>query len=85
MLEALVAGETDPARLAALAHPRLAATPERLKEALRGRVARHHRFLLRLHLDQVDALDAAVGRMYLFSDPLVSACTYGAGVISRQG
>jgi transposase len=63
MLEALVAGETDPARLAALAHPRLAATPERLKEALRGRVARHHRFLLRLHLDQVDALDAAVGRI----------------------
>ena len=29
MLEALVAGETDPARLAALAHPRLSATPER--------------------------------------------------------
>ncbi len=63
MLEALVAGETDPAKLAALAHPRLAATPERLKEALRGRVARHHRFLLRLHLDQVDALDAAVARV----------------------
>src|SRR3954463_208557 len=50
MLEALVAGEADPARpapppppplparLAALAHPRLAATPERLEEALRGRV-----------------------------------------------
>ena len=64
MLEALVAGETDPARLAALAHPRLSATPERLREALRGRVTGHHRFLLRLHLDQVDALDAAVGRIY---------------------
>ena len=38
MLEALAAGETDPARLAALAHPRLSATPERLREALRGRV-----------------------------------------------
>ena len=63
MLEALVAGETDPARLAALAHPRLSATPERLREALRGRVTAHHRFLLRLHLDQVDALDAAVGRV----------------------
>jgi transposase len=50
MLEALVAGESDPAKLAALAHPRLAATPERLKEALRGRVTRHHRFLLRLYL-----------------------------------
>src|SRR4051794_23444177 len=63
MLEALAAGEDDPARLAALAHPRLAATPERLREALRGRVTAHHRFLLRLHLDQVDALDAAVGRV----------------------
>ena len=38
MLEALVAGESDPATLAALAHPRLAAAPERLREALRGRV-----------------------------------------------
>jgi transposase len=63
MLEALVAGETDPGKLAALAHPQLAATPERLREALRGRVTRHHRFLLRLHLDQVDALDAAAGRI----------------------
>jgi len=63
MLEALVAGETDPAKLAALAHPRLSATPERLREALRGRVTRHHRFLLRLHLDQVDALDAAIARV----------------------
>jgi transposase len=63
MLEALVAGETDPEKLAALAHPRLAATPERLREALRGRVTAHHRFLLRLHLDQVDALAAATGRI----------------------
>ena len=38
MLEALAAGEADPAKLAALAHPRLSATPERLREALRGRV-----------------------------------------------
>src|SRR5690242_7758095 len=63
MLEALVAGETDPAKLAALAHPRLSATPERLREALRGRATAHHRFLLRLHLDQVDALDAAIARV----------------------
>jgi transposase len=63
MLEALVAGESDPGRLAALAHPRLAATPERLREALRGRATRHHRFLLRLHLDQVDALEAAIARV----------------------
>src|SRR4051812_20695022 len=28
-----------------------------------GRVTAHHRFLLRLHLDQVDALEAAIGRI----------------------
>src|SRR3954470_2678372 len=63
MLEAMAAGETDPGRLAALAHPRLSPTPERLREALRGRVTAHHRFLPRLHLDQVDAPDAAIARV----------------------
>jgi transposase len=63
MLEAMATGESDPEKLAALAHPRLAATPERLRQALRGRVTAHHRFLLRLHLDQVDALEAAIARI----------------------
>ena len=63
MLEGLIEGESDPGKLARLAYPRLAATPERLQEALRGRVTRHHRFLLRLHLDQIDALDTAVARI----------------------
>ena len=58
MIEALIAGETDPATLAGLATRRLKASPETLREALRGRVTRHHRFLLRLHLQQIDALDA---------------------------
>src|SRR5215468_9341897 len=34
--------------------------PEEFREALRGRVTEHHRFLLRLHLHQIDALDAAM-------------------------
>jgi transposase len=60
MIEALVAGETDPATLAALAHRRLRASPEALCEALRGRVTKHHRFLLALHLRQIEALDKAI-------------------------
>jgi len=60
MIGALIAGESDPDTLAALAHPRLRAAPATLKEALRGRVTKHHRFLLRLHLQQIDALDAAL-------------------------
>ena len=60
MLEAMIAGESDPARLAGLARGRIKASPEVLAEALRGRVTRHHRFLLRLHLDQIDVLDRAL-------------------------
>jgi transposase len=61
MLNAMVAGETDPVRLAALAHPNVKSPQSRLQEALRGRVTPHHRFLLGLHLRQIDGLDAALG------------------------
>jgi len=63
MLEAIVAGETDPRRLAELAHPRLQTPRERLIDALTGCVKEHHRFLLRLHLDQFDALQQAIARV----------------------
>jgi transposase len=63
MIEALIAGESDPDRLAELAHRRIKALPEQLREALRGRVTRHHRFLLRLHLQQIDAIDGAIGEI----------------------
>jgi hypothetical protein len=39
------------------------ATPEKLRAALTGRVSHQHRFLLRLHLRQVDALDAALAEI----------------------
>lgn len=60
ILAALVAGETDPARLAALAGGRLKASRAELVAALHGRVTAHHRFLLQLHLTQIAALEAAV-------------------------
>jgi transposase len=60
MIEALIAGESNPAKLACLANYRLRASQEKLREALRGRVTKHHRFLLRLHLNQIDALDASI-------------------------
>jgi transposase len=63
ILEALIAGESDPGTLAALAHPRVKAPRERLEEALRGRVTSRHRFLLRLHLRQIDALALAIGEI----------------------
>lgn len=60
ILEALIAGQTMPQALASLAHRRIHASSEELQAALRGRVTKHHRFLLKLHLDHIDALDAAV-------------------------
>jgi transposase len=63
MIEALIAGQTAPEALAKLADGRLHATRAELEASLRGRVTAHHRFMLRLHLDQVDALDAAIARI----------------------
>jgi transposase len=63
IVEALIAGEADPEKLAALADRRVKAPPEALREALRGRVTPQHRFLLRLHLRQIDALAAAVAEI----------------------
>lgn len=60
ILTALVAGETDPERLADLTSGRLKATRAELVEALHGRVTAHHRFILNLHLTQIAALDTAV-------------------------
>lgn len=56
MLDALVAGETDPETLATLASPRGHASRGELAAALRGRVTAHHRFLLREHLTVIDHL-----------------------------
>jgi transposase len=60
MLEALVAGETDPERLADLAQGTARKKRASLIESLRGRVTPHHRGLLRLHLQLVDALQVAL-------------------------
>jgi transposase len=63
MIAALIAGETDPARLAILASNRLKASQADLKEALRGRVTKQHRFLLKLHLEHIDTLDRALAEI----------------------
>src|SRR5262245_37292969 len=60
ILAALVAGETDPTRLAALASDKAKASPAALVAALHGRITAHHRFMLKLHLTQIETLEAAV-------------------------
>jgi transposase len=63
MLEALIAGETDPEKLADLARKRLREKIPALQRALQGRMTDHHRFLLRLHLDHVTHLEELIARL----------------------
>src|SRR5262249_47481022 len=63
MLEAMIAGESDAKRLALLANPRIKAAPAALERALDGRLSKVHRVLLRVHLAQIDAIDAAIATL----------------------
>ena len=60
ILAAIIAGETDPDRLADLTRGRLKASRTDLREALHGRVTEHHRFVIQLHLTQIDGLEGAI-------------------------
>jgi transposase len=57
ILTAIIAGEDDPEKLVQLCVGRLKAPRHMIVEALRGRVTAHQRFLLQLHLDQVDHIN----------------------------
>jgi hypothetical protein len=63
MLEALVAGTTDPEVLAELARGQLRKKLPALREALQGRIARHHRLLVAELLAHLDYLDEAIARL----------------------
>jgi transposase len=60
IVEAIIAGERDAERLAALGSGRLRCTREQLTAALYGRITDHHRFMLRQHLHTIDGLQASV-------------------------
>jgi transposase len=63
ILAALVAGETNVKKLSALVDGRVKKSRAEIEAAVRGKVTAHHRFLLKLHLGQVDALAAAIAEI----------------------
>jgi transposase len=75
MLRALIAGEQTPQEMAELAQSRMAGKKELLKEALHGHVTDHHRFLLSMLLDQLEALERQVAayeaRMEVVMNPFM--------------
>ena len=73
MLEALIAGERDPRRLAGLARGRMRAKHGALVEALTGRFDDHHAELARMLLDQMDALATQIAILTTRIDELLTA------------
>jgi transposase len=63
ILQALIAGQSDPERLADLAQGTARHKRAALIAALHGRITPHHRKLLRLHLDLIAALEAALAEL----------------------
>ena len=60
VLDAIIAGHDDPAYLASCISVRVKARRAELIEALRGCITPHHRFMLKLHLSHIDALNTAI-------------------------
>jgi transposase len=73
MLEALIAGERDPRRLAGLARGRMRVKHGALVEALTGRFDDHHAELARMLLDQIDALATQIAILTTRIDELLTA------------
>jgi transposase len=71
MLDALIAGVRDVDALAELAHTRMRAKIPQLRRALEGRFGAHHALMLRMHLDHVDQLSAAIERLDVEVDRVI--------------
>jgi len=63
MLEAIIAGQDDPVQLADLAQRRLRSKIPQLEQALYGKLTEHHRWLLRLLLDQFQTSEQFIARL----------------------
>ncbi|HYE99695.1 MAG TPA: IS110 family transposase [Planctomycetota bacterium] len=63
ILDALVAGETDPAKLASMAKKSLKKKIPELKLALDGKLTAHHRFILGMHLEATRSIEAAIAKL----------------------
>jgi transposase len=72
MIEALIAGDKDPAAMADLARRRLRAKIPALTEALTGRVTAHHRFMLRFLMDQIGGIEEHLATLEARIDEVLS-------------
>jgi transposase len=77
MIEALIAGQRDPRRLADLARGRMTVKRPALIKALDGRFDDHHAELARMLLDQIDTLNRQIATLTTRIDELLVAAEPG--------
>lgn len=63
MIEALIAGEEDPRALAELARRKMRGKIPELRQALRGHMSDHHRYMLRTLYDHLQYLERLIAEM----------------------
>jgi transposase len=63
VLQAIINGVSDPESLLSHIDRRVKASRDEVLEALRGHISSHHRFMLKLHLEHIDALDRAIATL----------------------
>jgi transposase len=80
ILKKLIAGESNPERLADLAHPRLKAKREDLVEALHGRLTPQQRHLLGMHLNLIETIEASIAQL---DDEIAKAVDPFRGLVER--
>jgi len=83
MIEALIAGERDPRRLAELARGRMKAKRSALITALDGRFDEHHAELARMLLGQIDALSTQIDTLSTRIEEQLGALPDDAGAIDH--
>ena len=83
MIEALIAGERDPRRLADLARGRMKTKRSALIAALDGRFDDHHAELARMLLDQIDTLTAQITTLTTRIDHLLGQPNQATQTLTR--
>jgi transposase len=63
MIQALIEGKMSPAGMAELSRARLRQKIPQLKEALSGRVSEHHRFMLRLLMEEIEQDEKHIAKL----------------------
>jgi len=81
MMKALIDGQRDPERLAALAKGRLRSKEAELQKALLGRFRRHHAFLLSALLAHLDFLDMSIDAVTVELEDLLRPFAASLGLL----